>query len=162
MKAKVADSGVQVLDYRPHNEHGPPLELLCEAFGQFSQDAATCTPSSESCALARRLVAHVSQVLHFLTVYMKGDIVSLRDINICFSVQGHVDELKDLQPEVQSIFDILFSGVGKLRAAERRQEHPDLWIEINGSKILYCEQKPVGGNPRGQNIVSILEHCPLW
>ena len=57
-----ATSDAQLLDHRPHTDRGPPLEIMCEAFASFSQDACTCVPGLAACTLTRQLVELVSQV----------------------------------------------------------------------------------------------------
>ena len=57
-----AHVGAQILDHRPHQEHGPPLDILCEAFAQFSQDVRTCLPSLGASRLVGKLVELASEV----------------------------------------------------------------------------------------------------
>ena len=57
-----AHGGAQLLDHRPHQEHGPPLDIMCEAFAQFSQDVRTCVPSLGASRLVGKLVELASEV----------------------------------------------------------------------------------------------------
>ena len=52
----------QLLDHRPHQEHGPPLDILCEAFAQFSQDVRNCILSLKASSLVGKLVDLASMV----------------------------------------------------------------------------------------------------
>ena len=54
--------GARLLDHRPHQEHGPPLDILCETFAQFSLDVRNCIPSLEASRLVGKLVDLVSKV----------------------------------------------------------------------------------------------------
>ena len=61
-RSKVSNAGGEILNYRPHDTHGPPMTIMSEAFSQFCDEAASCVPSVRACEAARDLVSHVSQV----------------------------------------------------------------------------------------------------
>ena len=62
LKEAVQKFDAQLLDHRPHQEHGPPLDILCETFAQFSQDVCDCIPSLEASQLVGKLVDLASKV----------------------------------------------------------------------------------------------------
>ena len=56
------DQNGKMLDHRPHDQHGPPLQILSNAFANFTEILHSGTPSAEDCRAAAAMVALVSQV----------------------------------------------------------------------------------------------------
>ena len=61
-KETVRKYEAELLDHRPHQDHGPPLDTLCEAFAQFSDDVLHCVPREEAGRLVGKLVDLASKV----------------------------------------------------------------------------------------------------
>lgn len=63
-KKVVKEADGRLLDHRPHDQHGPPIQILSEAFAKFAELVRTCTPTAEDCRAASKMVDLVSQVKH--------------------------------------------------------------------------------------------------
>ena len=61
-KQKVEDQNGEVLDHRPHDQHGPPLQILSNAFASFTEILQSGKPGAEDCKAATAMVALASQV----------------------------------------------------------------------------------------------------
>ena len=58
--------GGQLLDHRPHQQHGPPLQILSKAFAECSDLMRSVVPRPTDCKAASMMVEVASQVLPLL------------------------------------------------------------------------------------------------
>eukprot|EP00243_Klebsormidium_subtile_P000701 TRINITY_DN1117_c0_g2_i1.p2 TRINITY_DN1117_c0_g2~~TRINITY_DN1117_c0_g2_i1.p2 ORF type:complete len:227 (+),score=42.97 TRINITY_DN1117_c0_g2_i1:262-942(+) len=59
-REKIEEVKGRLLNYRPHTEHGVPIQIMSRAFSSFAEEARLGNPTPEDCEMALQLVQIVS------------------------------------------------------------------------------------------------------
>ncbi len=62
----MADLDGQLLDHRPHRQHGTPLEVLCKAFAKYPTLMLSEEPLPADCKAVYAMMEAASQVVSVL------------------------------------------------------------------------------------------------